>query len=282
MKGNLLFANNRGRGFVALHPETGAVLWRSLMLGGGYSFGPQLNVHGVVVTVRYWGEPMREITLGLDARSGRELWLVGAWLPLALQGRMLVIRYHGIDTEVLNQFRIDVMHLRTGRLQQSFTYNIRPPDPRWEPRYEPAQIEGQDAYVVVECALYRLRLGRPAPIVYSIRGSACKVTDGEAKWLAGPYRDRVFLWDGKNLYSLDLTTRKTQTYGSVGTRVSRLLLDGNRIYAGQIDGWVRILDMTTGAELFRVHTGGRNFDFKVGLGVVVVQAEQRLAVFRAP
>jgi hypothetical protein len=151
------------------------------------------------------------------------------------------------------------------------------------------------------CAVYRLRLGTPKPDVFGIRGAACRrpisapapgfkgypdrlplPTPYYPSWLAGPYRGRLFLWDGQHLYALDLITRKATTYTKVNARVSRLLLVGSRIYIGQVDGWFKVLDMNTGAELFRANTGGRNFDIKVGPDVVIVQVERRLIVFPNP
>lgn len=289
----LLLANSIARGFVGLDPRTGA-RWRVNIRGfkfwsDGFSLGPRVSAQGVIIFLAMYGEPMQETAIAIDSRDGRILWKHSDWFPISVSKGLVYLRDHLNDPTREDQFEVNARDIRTGKARKTFSYTLHSTDPLVVPRYQRALIVGQDVYVDMGCAVYRLRLGQPGRTIYRIRGDACRTTinaqgqgrAGETGWLAGPYRGHLFLWDGRNLYSLDLTNGKTKTYPAVRSTVSRLVLAGNRIYVGQLDGWFRILDLNSGAELFRVRMGARNFDFKVSSGIILVQAENRLVAFRA-
>jgi len=266
---------------LALDRENGKLIWNSDRLQyGGF---PLLHGELLLVSTTESGAITTSVTYAFEKRTGKTVWRSGSNAsPLLVKDGLLYAQdtwpaYDGAT----HQFRLAVVDIATGEAAGGHSY-IRVPegvDPRTAQAYVSA-TDGEWLYVQgSDGAVYRFDYTRPGdeqqPRIYY----------GDGTWVAGPYHNKLFFEGdrGQGMYAVKLLDGNRFVYEGINNLVSRLDFHGNGMFAGQTDGVIYALDVTTGKAYFRYDTGARNFDpFLVEDGVLFAQAEETLYAFRLP
>ncbi|WP_172193772.1 PQQ-binding-like beta-propeller repeat protein [Saccharibacillus qingshengii] len=273
----------------AYDPATGRQLWKTSTeseYGGPTSYGVYDGI--LVVSSVVSGALTFDQYKAYNPKTGRNLWTLNSSHGPVLEFRhgLLYLRNTAQWASPNHAAKLDQVEIKTGRIKTSYDY-VQVVDGLYQSA-EQLVVEGDYVYVAMEKytagvlegiapVLYRFDLNqdpnKQKPVVY----------EGYGKFLAGPYKNRLFFQDGLSLNSLLPGQKETTTYKLAGNPLARLDLHEAGLYAGLSDGKFYLIDLASGQTSGVVDTGSRTYGETLLVGrTVLIQTEKELIAVKHP